>query len=188
MRLTQRLVWVWVWGALCLGGCENDLAEVQRFVSKEEVYVETAQEVEMFYSDSAVIRMRIRAPRLLRHIDRSNPRQEFPDGLVAEFFGSNLRTTSRLSAKYAVHFENKNRIELRDSIVWVSTKGERLETDELIWEEDRGRVFTNRFVTITRPDEIIYGYGFESNRDFTEWTIRAIEGRLKLKELKELKD
>ncbi len=184
----QRFFWIVGTCLLALSACENDLAEVQRFVSREEVYVETAREVEMLYSDSAVIRLRIQAPTLLRHIDRSNPRQEFPDGLRAEFFGGNLRTTSRLSAKYAIRFENKNRIELRDSIVWISTKGERLETDELIWEEDRGRVFTNRFVTITRPDEIIYGYGFESNRDFTEWTIRAIEGRLKLKELKGLKD
>ena len=56
---------------------------------------------------------------------------------------------------------------------------DRLETEELIWDEATEKVYTNKFVIIRRPGEIIYGHGFEANQDFTFSRIRAIEGRLK---------
>jgi LPS export ABC transporter protein LptC len=172
-------------GLICfLVACENDLAEVNRFVDKNEVSIETAKGIEMLYSDSAKVRVKIISPTLLRHLDKRNPHQEFPDGIDVEFFGDRGGVTSRLTAKSALRYEKENKIIIRDSVVWVSKKNERLETEELIWEEEEDRVFTNKFVTIIREEEILYGYGFESNQDFTEYKINAIEGRIKAEQLK----
>lgn len=41
------------------------------------------------------------------------------------------------------------------------------------------RVFTNKFVVLRRPDEIIKGHGFEANQDFSDAKIKAVEGHLK---------
>lgn len=162
--------------------CENDINEVNRLFSKEETKVETAIGVEMLYSDSAVLRLRILTPKLLRHLDNREPFQEFPEGLQVEFF-THGKPTSRMTARYATRSENDNKFIVRDSVVWHGEKGERLETEELIWDEAADKVHTNKFVWITRPDEIIYGHGFESNQQFTRWQIRAIEGRIRANEL-----
>lgn len=160
--------------------CENDLNEVNRLFSKSETQVETALGVEMLYSDSAILNLRIVSPKLVRHLDSKNPFQEFPEGLEIEFFSKNgEEVTARMTARYAQRYENDNKFIVRDSVVWQGQKGERLETEELIWEEEQDRVHTNKFVLVKRPDEIVYGHGFESNKDFTKWTIRAIEGRIK---------
>lgn len=169
---------------LC-SSCENDIVEVQRFVDKNEVTIETAKGIEMLYSDSAIVRVKIISPTLLRHLDKRNPHQEFPDGIDVEFFGDRGGVASHLTAKNALRYEKENKIIIRDSVVWVSQKKERLETEELIWEEEADRVYTNKFVTIIREQEIIYGYGFESNQDFTEYKINAIEGRIKANQLKD---
>ena len=165
--------------------CENDLAEVQKFVSKDQVAIEQAKEIEMLYSDSALVRVRVKAPTLLRHINNEEPKQEFPDGISVEFLSPNHRTTSQMTAKYAVRFDKEDKVILRDSVVWLSQKNEILETEELIWEESKDKVYTKKFVVIRKAEEIIYGHGFESNKDFTEWRINAIQGRKKVDGLKD---
>ncbi len=166
--------------ALLIASCENDINEVNRLFSRDETLVETATGVELLYSDSALIKLRIVSPKLIRHLDKKDPYQEFPEGLTVEFFGPDGQTvTGRMTAKYAERYDNDSRFIVRDSVVWTGSAGERLETEELNWEEEKDRVHTTKFVIVRRPDEIIYGHGFESNQKFTQWKIRAIEGRIK---------
>lgn len=176
--------------AVLFSACENDINEVNRLFSKDETQVETAIEVELLYSDSAILDLRIVSPKMVRHLDSQNPRQEFPEGLQIEFFDDKGEAvTARMTARYAERFEDDNKFIVRDSVVWRSQKNEQLETEELIWEEEEDRVHTNKFVVVRRADEIIYGHGFDSNKDFTRWKIRAIEGRIKSNGLTEdLKD
>ncbi len=164
---------------LLFSSCQNDLEEIDKVISGEMISVETAKDVSMVYSDSAEVRVMVEGPVMLRHLDKENPRQEFTHGVKVVFFGVRQQVESVLTAKYALRLEKKNQIIVRDSVVWASEKGEKLETEELIWEESKEKVYTNRFVTITKPDEVIYGYGFEASQDFSTWTINAIEGELK---------
>jgi LPS export ABC transporter protein LptC len=97
--------------------------------------------------------------------------------MKVEFFTPNKRVTSRLTAKYGMRLEKDKQIIMRDSVVWESLNKEILETTELIWDEKEERVFTNKFVVIRRPGEIITGYGFESNQDFTYSKIKSVTGQ-----------
>jgi len=138
---------------LGLVACKNELAEVNRVVSADDLQVERIQDFKMLYSDSAVVRVQIEGQTMLRHLDKNDPRQEFPDGVIVDFFnpGSNT-TTSRLTAKYAVRHERDSRVIVRDSVVWETVNDEILETEELIWDEQTKKIYTNKFVTIQRPD------------------------------------
>lgn len=169
--------------ALLLAGCKNKVEDVNALVSKFDTKVETATDVEILYSDSAQVRVRITGPTMLYHLDRQEPRQEFPDGVSVDFFGPEGAITSELDARYGLRLENKNEVIVRDSVVWLSVEGEKIETEELIWDERQRKIYTNKFVVITRPDEIIYGHGFEADQDFTYSRINAIEGRLKVDDL-----
>jgi len=145
---------------------------------------EVAEEVEILYSDSAKVRVRITGPTMHYYLDQRDPRQEFPDGVLVEFFDPAGQVTSKLSARYGLRMERDDEVVVRDSVVWQSIEGEKLETEELIWLEREQRVYTNKFVVVTRPDEIIYGHGFEADQDFSYSRINAIEGRLKVDEPK----
>ncbi len=160
--------------------CENDITVVNEIVSREQINFEIAKEVEIFYSDSAMVRVKVQGPVMKRFLDRKAPYEEFPEGIYVEFYGSPKKVSSFMSAKHAVRYENKEQINVTDSVVWQSKSQERLETEELIWDEKQDKVYTNQFVTIIKPDEIIYGHGFEANQDFTKWKINAIEGVIKV--------
>jgi len=164
---------------LLLMACKNDLAEIEALAESYSTQVETAKEVEILYSDSAMVRVRITGPTMLYHLDRSSPHQEFTDGVNVDFFDAEGNITSQLTAQYGVRYENRGEVIVRDSVVWNSTEGEKLETEELIWNENRSKIYTKKFVVITRPDEIVYGHGFEADQDFSYSRINAIEGRIK---------
>lgn len=159
-------------------GCENDLAEVQRFISTEEVAIEIGKDVEIIYSDSAQVKIIIEAPLLHRHLDKKEPRREFPDGFMVNFYNEKKKTNSQLTSKYAIQYENSKEIIARDSVV-LQNPQQKLETEELIWEEDNERIHSDKFVKITTADEVITGFGFEADQEFTHWTINIVVGNVK---------
>ncbi|MEN0005969.1 MAG: LPS export ABC transporter periplasmic protein LptC [Bacteroidota bacterium] len=163
--------------------CENDMSEVRALQEKMQPGIETAREVEILYSDSAQIKVRIEGETMLTHLDRSYPRQEFTDGIWVEFFDEEGAISSTLAARYAVRQEKLGKITVRDSVVWKSVEQDKLETEELIWDEKSKKVYTNKFVVITRPDEIIYGHGFEADQDFSNARIKAVDGRVKVEDI-----
>ena len=160
--------------------CENDLSEVQQFIVEDQVTVEVGEGVEVIYSDSGRIEMKVIAPVLHRHLDRLNPRRTFPNGLKVLFIGKDQEMESWLIGKQATEFENTHQTIIRDSVVLFNTNGEKLETDHLVWDQKEGRIYTDQLVKMTTIDKEIWGYGFEADREFKHWSIKAVRGELKI--------
>ncbi len=158
-------------------GCQEKQKNVQNDMDEAiDLSVEVAKDVALIYSDSAVIKVKVTGSRMLTYKDR----KEFPDGLKVEFF-SGRNVGSQLTAKFAVQFDHDKKTVLSDSVVWKSKHGEKLETEELIWNEKTKKISTNRFVKITTLTDVVYGYGFEAEQDFTKWKILAPQGDLSVK-------
>jgi hypothetical protein len=62
----------------------------------------------------------------------------------------------------------------------MNNKGERLNTEKLIWDQNRQLIYTDKFVRITTPSEVLTGEGMESTQDFSDWTIKTPRGRFPL--------
>ena len=160
-----------------LVGCDSEMSTVPREITKNDLYIERATDIEMLYSDSAVVRLSIQAPTLLNHIKSGHERKEFPDGIKVDFFNEVGQTTSTLTAKSAVQNDRENKIFIREDVVVKSQNNETLETDELIWDERAKNLYTDKWVKVSTPDEVIYGYGFTANQEFTYWKISKVRGR-----------
>ncbi len=61
-----------------------------------------------------------------------------------------------------------------DSVVAVSDSGVTLRTDELVWENKTKKIKTDRFVRIESDEEVIEGYGFESDQFLRNYEIYEI--------------
>ncbi|MDX1943443.1 MAG: LPS export ABC transporter periplasmic protein LptC [Saprospiraceae bacterium] len=162
--------------ALILFRCteESTTAEDDNFVF--DVNIETAKDVEIIYSDSALVRVKIKGPKMLYHVNTREPKQEFPEGVQVDFFGPDRQITSTLTGKYGIRQESKGMVVVQDSVVWQSTSGERLETEELIWDERKQQVYNHKFVVLRRGSELIYGHGFEATQDFKYAKVNASSG------------
>lgn len=180
----RRVVWYSI--ALVTFGlvaCEEIKKETRQVFTEEDTAIEVGKDVEILYSDSAIVRVRVQGPVLYNRLDRDDPRQEFPQGVKIDFLLADLSVRSTLTAKTAIRRQEKGEIVARDSVVMTTIEQERLETEELIWDEKTGKVFTEKFVKVTKPGEIIYGYGLEANQDFSYWKIKVPKGRIKIDKL-----
>lgn len=168
--------------------CSNDMDQINRLIDEKEVKMERATDVELIYSDSAVVKVKVLSPELLRHLDRNNPIDEFPIGIHVKFYDEYQRVSSYLDAKYALRMEKDKKIIVRDSVVFYNNKKDKLETNELIWDEAGERISSEKFVMITRPEQgdTIMGYGIDANEDFTRFEIkRKFSSKMKFEKLTE---
>jgi LPS export ABC transporter protein LptC len=163
-----------------LSCCKNSLEEAKLIISRANVKIEKGQDVVINYSDNGVVRIQASGPTATRY-NTEKPYLEFSDGIQILFFNAEHIIESKLTAKYATAIENSKSMTARDSVVVVNNKGELLNTDELIWDEDKKIIYSNSFVKITTPDEIIYGNGMTANENFTDYTIKHITGKIKVK-------
>lgn len=163
--------------------CENDPADINRIASRNNLSIEIGVDVEILYSDSAQVRVKIKGDTLLNYLDKNKPRREFPAGVAVDFYGGTDSPESRLTAKYAIQYEHEGRIVARDSVVLVSKRNEKLETEELIWDEKKEIIFTNKFVKVQTPEEVMMGYGLEASQDFKKWKIKKVTGNFQIESL-----
>ncbi|MGB1204507.1 MAG: LPS export ABC transporter periplasmic protein LptC [Chitinophagales bacterium] len=160
--------------------CENSLEDVQAVTQQFEEAVETVKDVQILYSESANVKVKLTAPLLLRHKTK-DPYSEFPDGISVQFFDEMLQETGSLNADYGVRHERKQQTIVRENVVWVSaTEQKRIESEELIWDERNKKIRSDKFVKVTTETESIFGTGFEAEQDFSRYTILNITGILKV--------
>jgi LPS export ABC transporter protein LptC len=143
------------------------------------VNIEKGKEVQINYSDNGVVRIQASGPTATRY-NTQKPYLEFSDGIKILFYSAEHVVESTLTARYATAIENSRSMTARDSVVVVNNKGEVLNTDELIWDEDKKIIYSNSFVKITTADEIIYGNGMTANENFTDYVIKHITGKIKV--------
>ena len=173
--------------AAFLFSCGNDSSEIadmsERNGIRDSLTVEIAQDVAITYTDSAILRATIAAPLMKRFPDKENPRLEMPEGVHAVFFDGIGDTSSVLDAKYAMHYEKDDRIEIRDSVVVLNRNDEEITTDELIWDKKKRTVTSDRLVRVRiRNEKIIKAEGFESDESFLNYKFKKVTGIVYLDE------
>ncbi|MFN3530220.1 MAG: LPS export ABC transporter periplasmic protein LptC [Bacteroidia bacterium] len=164
---------------LILTACGNSEESLQKFASNEDYQKETGREVTLIYSDSAVIKTRITAPLMIR-TPGDNPYTEMPEGIRALFFDGEGNQNSVLTANRAIQYPKSGLMEAHGNVVVVNELGDTLYTEKLVWLESEERIYSDEFVRIVRPDEIIFGDGLESNQNFTRYKILNIRGTISL--------
>jgi LPS export ABC transporter protein LptC len=162
-----------------LVSCKSDMTAERLITARANVNIEKGKQVEINYSDRGVVRIKAFGPTATR-FNGNPPYLEFSDGIKIQFFNELHNVESTLTAKYATAYENSRSMTARDSVVVVNDKGEVLNTDELIWDEDRKIIYSNSFVKIRTKDEIIYGNGMTANENFTGYIIKNITGTIKV--------
>lgn len=162
----------------------NDPDEVAAIVSATpDLPIETAHEVRVIYSDSAVVRVILDAGQLDR-FGGEQARMEMSEGVHIRFFDAKGNVTSELRAQRAVSFERTDVMEATGDVVVVNERDETLNTEHLIWNKENETIATEEFVKITTEDEVIFGHGLESNQDFTKYRIKNIKGTIDIEDAK----
>lgn len=158
-----------------LFSCENDIEEVKQFAQQKLLPVNSSRNVELLYSDSAKLVLKLTAPRVDRYAT-DTVYDEFPEGVKFTFYNKLGKPESQVTANYAIHYISSKLMEAKNDVVVINKKGERLNTEHLIWNMAEQKIVSDVFVKIQTGDEIIYGEGLEAKQDFSQYKILKIKG------------
>jgi len=160
--------------SIFLISCTNDVKDVDALFSDIDANKEIATGVEILYSDSSYVRIKIEAPKMIRHLDKDDPHEEFPDGLKVTFYGENGKPSSWLEAGYATRNEQDREVYVKDNVLVYNARNDKMRTIELIWDEAEKLIHTEKPVKIMQPSigDTLFGYGVIANQDFTKFEIK----------------
>lgn len=156
--------------------CKNDPKEIDRLVNKNTIQEDIAHDVTIIFSKNGNTTARLYAKEFIRNEIAKPPFTDLKKGIKIEFFDDSLRVESTLTALYARYYEQQGNILIRDSIVVVNKKGERLQTQELIYNQSIKKFYTEKFVRIHTLTQVMFGDGLEANEDFTWYEIKHPKG------------
>jgi LPS export ABC transporter protein LptC len=179
--MMPRLVHIMAILLLIFHACKEDVEKARIVTEKSNLPIETGQNVQINFTDSGYTKARLFAPMLERYATEEKNYTEMRKGITAYFYNRNKKVDSYLKSKYAIRYDREKKMVAKNDVVMVNIKGDTLNTELLNWDEQTQRIYSDQYVRITTPDEIIMGDGFESNTEFTRYKIFKIRGTVSLK-------
>ena len=138
--------------------------------------VEEAKDMTAIFSQQGNLKAHLKAPIMLRY-QGDTIMTEFPKTLHVDFYDSSAKRESWLDARYGKYFESFNRVLLRDSVKVINIQGDTLSTQELWWDQNERKFYTDSTVRIITKDKRIRGgKGMEAGQDLSWYTIKYPTG------------
>ena len=104
---------------------------------------------------------------------------ELFDNVNVDLFDENFQQKSLIKSQSAMVNEKENKIKAYGSVVVISDDGKILRTDSLTWDNNSDKIYTDSNLEfITSDSDTLYGTGFKSNIDLTNWNILQPRGRI----------
>ena len=104
---------------------------------------------------------------------------ELFDNVNVDLFDENFQQKSLIKSQSAMVNEKENKIKAYGSVVVISDDGKILMTDSLTWDNNSDKIYTDANLEfITSDSDTLYGTGFKSNIDLTNWNILQPRGRI----------
>ena len=161
---------------LLLASCEEKIkpsissAGVGRNLPSQESWNAT-----ITFTDSARVSAVLRAGHIAMYGDTK--RTLLDSGIVVDFYDTQQRHTSVLTARRGEVNDLTKDFEARDNVIVVSDSGTTLKTEVLYWLNAARKVRSPAFVEIVSPTEQIRGQGFESDQALRHYTIFKVTGQ-----------
>ena len=170
--------------SISLLACVNSMDKIKT-ITKNPAYPTVSRvNTEIFYSDSARIKIRVWAAKLERYAQNKEPYINFPEGILVYFYDTAMNIESEISARSAIYYEKKQLwIARTDVVAKNNNKGEQLNTEELFWDQVTHKIYSEKFSRIQSADGVFIGEnGFEANQNFTWWKLKSTRGTVNMKD------
>ncbi len=183
-RVKRGLVWFLLlfnvfFFILLSSSCQTDPEQLKALEPYNGPIMKTVN-IQTVYRDSGNVKIIMEAPLQLEY---ESGDQYFPKGITLNFYNDEGLCYNQLTAQKARYSKIENLYTgTGDVVVENIVKQERLNTEELNWSPEEQKIYTEKFVTITTPDELLKGEGLTANQDFTEYKITFPRGEFSIPE------
>ncbi len=169
-------------GVVLYACTSNTVDEVLEYTADDLVPVRITLDVTYVFTEGGKVQNELYTMRAEQYQTADSAYNLLSGGFQLDFYNDEGILDGRLTAKNGFIRGDNSMMIATDSVVFVNNVGEKLHTEELIWVQDSAVVYTDKFVTIEREDDIIYGKGLVSDETFSNYNIKEATGTFYLKE------
>ncbi|WP_340077679.1 LPS export ABC transporter periplasmic protein LptC [Leptobacterium sp. I13] len=147
--------------------CQGNYKEVQKLSVTERFPGGVAENFQLTYTDSGVVKAILTSPLNTDFSNQEFPYQEFPKGLSVEFFDEQQKK-SVVTADYGIIYSATNLIDLQGNVILETHDGKKLEAPQIYWDQSNEWIFTKEKFVFTNPEEgtIMHGEGIDFDKEF----------------------
>ena len=119
------------------------------------LFTQEGRNVTINYNDSGRLKAKIFAKQLIGYKKDGNDIVRMPKGITGNFYNDEGKAESYLSAEKGISYQTQKITEVSQNVVVMNNKGEKLNTEKLIWDQKKQIIYTDKFVRITTKNEIL---------------------------------
>jgi hypothetical protein len=167
--------------AIISQSCTNEISDVDELTAKVNADRDIGENITIYYSDSARLRLILESPYMERLNNPSEPNEIFKGGVKLSFINSEKTEAGWLFCDELIRKPRQKIMIAKGNAMVINTDGEKLQSPEIIFEENTKKIHSEKFVRITRPllGDTLYGIGFQTDDKFKELEIkRKVQGKL----------
>lgn len=163
-----------------LFSCSNNLEEVNKIVEENNQLGEVSENVTLYFSDNGNSKIKLEAPVLKKiTVIEENKKDKTstlicPEGMLVTFYDTLGNEESQLYSNYGKLMSEEQFLLVRDSVVFINPKDEKLETELLNIYFNKDSITTTERVKITTKEGVIVGKGLTSNTAFSKYQLHEI--------------
>ena len=164
-------------------GCTNEAPPMSQMPQhRDSMALMTTYGVSKLISDSGIMRYRLIAEEWKLFDKTQPPRQEFPRGIFLERLDDNFKMNLYIIADSAWCYD-QSLWRLKGKVYILDKENEtRFWTEELFWNMDEHRFYSNRYMRIRKPDREMEGNRFTANEQLTQYHIWQSKGFMPMPE------
>lgn len=100
---------------------------------------------------------------------------EFPDGILIEHFEVDGKKSTILKADRG-YFDKEKNLYRGEGNVQVDNilEDQHLQSEELFWDPNKQKIYTDKFVTIRDKETLFNGTGMEADQNFKNYTLKKL--------------
>lgn len=157
--------------------CRNETKDQVTFVfDKETIPIINTDSVTMLISDSGMVKYKVITKTWKMFDEASEPFWLFPDKLYLEQYDSLFNTVVTLRADTVWRYISDNLWKMRGNVFIRNFQNKTFESEEIFWDQQKQRIYSNKPVTIKSPNEAtIIADDFESNQQMTQIKMKNVK-------------
>lgn len=161
---------------LSVAACKED--DKLRVASIDPLHMPTlsTRNVSTVISDSGYTKYKVVTPLWNVYNEAKEPYWVFPEGVYLRQFDKNMKVVSTVAADSAVYFPNLKKWELYGSVEIDQAEKAYFFSPRMFFDDKNKKIYSDTFIHIKTPNQILEGIGFESNEDMTKYRVLKPQG------------
>lgn len=163
---------------MVLFSCENKIDEISKIVATDNSPTEITYNLKTVMTDSGKPNLMIEAI-YAEKFGGDFPKTVFDDGIKITFFDADGEPESELTAQYGEVTETDGKMMVRDQVIFTNfAQKQALNTEQLFWDREKRKIFTDKLVTIKTKDGTYNGKNLSADESFTNYEMTRFNGEV----------